>query len=139
MQTLPAIQVKLNKYQTIGSFQVKQSETYTKQTDTFSLQCAHTRTHTHTVSCICAEQFQSKNSRGNQRGTPVFSEKRQPFRIIQRVFLFPKTKQEISCKTIFRRKYYRNASHSHTPSDRQLRVKTYNSSTRTIFGVYFIG
>lgn len=59
MEILPAIQLKLNKYQTIGSFRLNKAK-HTQNKLTHSHFSVHTHTHTHTVSCICAEQFQSK-------------------------------------------------------------------------------
>lgn len=45
MQTLPAIQVKLNKYQTIGSFRLNKAK-HTQNKLTHSHFSVHTRTHT---------------------------------------------------------------------------------------------
>lgn len=46
MQTLPAIQVKLNKYQTIGSFRLNKAK-HTQNKLTHSHFSVHTRTHKH--------------------------------------------------------------------------------------------
>lgn len=54
MQTLPAIQVKLNKYQTIGSFRLNKAK-HTQNKLTHSHFSVHTRAYTHTPLVVFAQ------------------------------------------------------------------------------------